>query len=97
MTIGKAIRSLRNARDLTQRELAAKMQVDASYVSFLEKDKRDPTFSTLRSVAAALDAPLYLLVLLATKDEPATGTGAQIKRELGGQLFDLFLAVDSKS
>ena len=53
---------LRNARQVTQEELAARLEVAQSNVSRLER-RRDMLVSTLREVVAALGGELHLLAV----------------------------------
>lgn len=55
MKIGKRIRKLRELQGLTQAQLAGKIPMDQSQFSRIEKDKTDPTLTTLIKVAQALD------------------------------------------
>lgn len=69
MRFGPAIRLARAAKGLSQRELAAKIDVGPSHVSLIEAGKRQPSISTLESVANALDIPHDLLMFVATVNE----------------------------
>ena len=54
MKIGYKIRSIREQMGLSQKEVALSMGMDQSQYSRLEKDRTDPTCSTLERVASAL-------------------------------------------
>ncbi|HJW29482.1 MAG TPA: helix-turn-helix transcriptional regulator [Saprospiraceae bacterium] len=58
MDIGERIRKIREARGLSQKEVANKIKMDQSQYSKLEKDKTDPSLSTLVKVAKALGIQL---------------------------------------
>ena len=58
MEIGERIKKIREARGLSQKEIAAIIKMDQSQYSKLEKDKTDPSVSTLAKVANALGAQL---------------------------------------
>jgi transcriptional regulator with XRE-family HTH domain len=58
MEIGERIRKIREARGLSQKEIAAIIKMDQSQYSKLEKDKTDPSVSTLAKVAKALGSQL---------------------------------------
>lgn len=58
MEIGERIKKLREARGLSQKEVAALIKMDQSQYSKLEKDKTDPSVSTLAKVAKALGTQL---------------------------------------
>lgn len=61
-TLGDAIRRLRSAAGLTQKELAARIDVDASYLCHLEAGRREPSLTLLRKITSELSIPLGLLL-----------------------------------
>jgi len=68
MNLGKAIKLCRIQRDLTQVQLATAATVSVSYLSLLERNRRDPSFSTIESIASVLQVPLIILIFLASDD-----------------------------
>jgi transcriptional regulator with XRE-family HTH domain len=58
MEIGERIKKIREARGLSQKEIANMIKMDQSQYSKLEKDKTDPSVSTLAKVAKALGIQL---------------------------------------
>jgi len=64
MTLGDAIRRLRSAAGLTQKELAAGIDVDASYLCHLEAGRREPSLALLRKITSELSVPLGLLLVI---------------------------------
>src|SRR3954447_3273609 len=71
MTFGEKIRQLRKAENLSQRDLAAKVKVNFTYISKIENEKLDfgdyPSEEMIRKLAKALDADEDELMLLAEK------------------------------
>lgn len=61
MEIGERIKKLREAKGLSQKEVASMIKMDQSQYSKLEKDKTDHSVSTLAKVAKALGTQLYEL------------------------------------
>jgi transcriptional regulator with XRE-family HTH domain len=55
--LGKAVRFLRETKNLSQRELAGSSGIDATEISRLEKGKGNPTHETLQRLARGLDVP----------------------------------------
>jgi DNA-binding XRE family transcriptional regulator len=55
--LGKAVRFLRETRNLSQRELAGESGIDATEISRLEKGKSNPTHETLQRLAKGLGVP----------------------------------------
>jgi transcriptional regulator with XRE-family HTH domain len=66
MNYGKAIRVTRALADVSQRELARKLNTDPSYISLLEANKREPSRELLEKIAEVFEVPLHLLILMAT-------------------------------
>jgi len=69
MNLGKAIRTCRKKKGLTQAELASLSKISVSHLCLLEKDKRDPSLSAVNSISDALKIPVSVLVLLASRHE----------------------------
>ena len=63
MNIGERIRGLREQSGLSLRKLAESAKVSSSLISQIELAKVDPSLSTLRKIASALNVPLFFLVL----------------------------------
>lgn len=82
MNIGQAIQLARSKRRLSQAALAKRAGISVSYLSLLERGRRDPPLSTLRKIAAALAMPLEILFFLGAEG----GELGHINRELAGQL-----------
>lgn len=74
MGFGEKVRELRLARNLTQRDLGAKVGVEFSYISKIENEKLDfsdvPSERLIQKIAKALDADEYELLVLAAKVPP---------------------------
>jgi transcriptional regulator with XRE-family HTH domain len=56
--LGKRIRALREAKGLTQEELATRAQLDAKHIQTIEAGKTNTTVASLVGIAAALDGRL---------------------------------------
>ncbi|MEQ8446905.1 MAG: helix-turn-helix transcriptional regulator [Pelagibacterium sp.] len=53
--VGRNIRRLRVARQISQDDLALSANVERAYVGYLERGMRNPTVATLARLAEALD------------------------------------------
>lgn len=53
--VARAVRDIRRGRNLSQRQLAGRMQVPRTYISKIENDKACPTLSSLQRLADALE------------------------------------------
>jgi transcriptional regulator with XRE-family HTH domain len=56
--LGRAIRRLREERGLKQRDVANKANINLTHFSRLEHGRINPSWGTVRRVAAALDVPV---------------------------------------
>lgn len=67
MNIGQAIKLCRTRRGISQTDLARKAECSVSYLSMLENNKRDPTLSTINSIASALNIPVSIIFFIAAE------------------------------
>jgi len=91
MNIGKAIRVIRAARNLSQKQLAEESGLDASYISLVEAGRRAPTGETIQAVAKGLRVPKYLLLLLGSGKEDLSEISSEQADVLARQLLDIIL------
>lgn len=88
MTLGNAIKLIRTARGLTQREVAHDVEVSANYLSLIESDKREPSLSFLNRLAGKLGVPVAMLFVF--QGEPRPGVAASDV----DKLRDMLLKID---
>jgi transcriptional regulator with XRE-family HTH domain len=60
--VASAVRDLRHVRNLSQRQLAARMNVPRTYISKIENGKAMPTLSSLDRLAKALQVDISSLL-----------------------------------
>ena len=60
--VANAVRDLRHVRNLSQRQLAARMNVPRTYISKIENGKAMPTLSSLDRLARALQVDISALL-----------------------------------
>ena len=95
MNYGRAVKAIRAAKNLEQRDLAERAELDPSYISLIESNRRVPSSAALQAIAQALQTPLYLLMLLASDEDDLHGISKEEARLLGAQLLDVLLQTDS--
>lgn len=83
----KAFRVIRAAYGMQQAELALQIGISASQLSLIEKGKRQPSLKVVGGLAAAVDAPISLITLLASDptniaDEDISNLAAPLLRLL---------------
>lgn len=91
MNIGKAIRVIRAARNLSQKQLAEESGLDASYISLVEAGRRAPTSEAVQAIAKGLRVPKYLLLLLASDKEDLREISTEQADMLAKQLLAIIL------
>ena len=76
--VGPAFRSLRERAELSQEELAFRAGLDRTYVSGIERGRRNPSLKSMQRVAVVLGVSLDQVFILARKladKEPETKPG----------------------
>ena len=69
MNLGHTITLCRKINCLTQAQLAAKSGFSVSHICLIEKGKRVPTLSTLKTLSDVFDVPVSVLVFLAARPD----------------------------
>ncbi len=85
LQVASAVRDLRHVRNLSQRQLAARMNVPRTYISKIENGKAMPTLSSLDRLARALQVDISALLRDAPtrhKDETAVLTADPFLAEI---------------
>jgi transcriptional regulator with XRE-family HTH domain len=59
---GQAVKAVRKEKKMTQQQVAERMEVPATFVSDIERGIRNPSLSTMLSLADALREPLALII-----------------------------------
>ena len=73
VTIGKAIKIIREAKGKSLGLLASQAEVSIPYLSLVEADKRNPSLDVIQRIAKALEVPLDVFLLI------GTGTNSSLK------------------
>jgi transcriptional regulator with XRE-family HTH domain len=97
MKLGRAIKLCRVQRQLSQADLAAQAGISVSYLSLLERDKRDPNISTIERISEALNIPLSILVFLAMDRSELSEISAELAEKLSYTALSLVQATNDTS
>lgn len=62
VSLGEVVKGMRAEAGLTQEGLAAQAEIDASYVSHIERGDRNPTWAALGRLSKGLGVPRWVLV-----------------------------------
>src|SRR5579862_9383843 len=80
MELGEAIRALRSSAGFSQDKFAQRLEISASYLSLLEKGRREATIPLLRKMAEVLGAPATVLFAAALGSAGSVGQQAAERR-----------------
>lgn len=92
MNLGNAIKLCRTQKNMNQAELAELADISVSYLSLLERGKRDPNFSTVQNIAAALNVPFSILMFLAAEKDELSGINPELAEKLSYTALKLISA-----
>lgn len=90
MDYAKAIRIIRSARGLSQKELSELIGYTPAYISRIEKGTRIPSIDVLQRISDRLGIPMHLIMLLATTNSEKIPASSIEK--FATDLLDLLLA-----
>lgn len=62
LAVGRAIRTLRAHKGISQRELAERAEITPSFLSLVESDRRAASLKVIERIASALEVPFEVLV-----------------------------------
>lgn len=74
-TLGQRIKQMREAKGLSQSELAGKAMIAQSTLSYIEAGKKSPTFETLRAISEGLNASV--MDILKFNDDDVSGKSVE--------------------
>jgi transcriptional regulator with XRE-family HTH domain len=89
MKLGQAIKVVRVASGLKQREIARKVAVTPNYISLVEGGKREPSISFLNRLASVLGVPVGIFFLWQESSEERK-TAQQL-----GKMRDLLVQLEA--
>lgn len=61
--LGKKIRQIRREKGLSLKEVAEKTGLTSSFLSQVERDLADPSITSMRKIAEALEVPIFYFLL----------------------------------
>lgn len=67
--IGANVRRLREAKGLSQEKFGFESGIDRTYVSGIERGRRNPTATIIEKLAAALGVPAHVLLMEPGSDQ----------------------------
>ncbi len=83
--LGEALRLIRVFHDLSQKDVADRLNVSKSYISEIETGRKTPTLATLERYAAAFDMPVSSILFFSEnigKESAAETTRAFVSKKI---------------
>lgn len=78
--LGKAIRTLRNEKQMSQERLGERADIHPTWISHIESGRINPTWGNVRRIAEGLEVELWELAKLAQKLEREFGRSSASSR-----------------
>jgi transcriptional regulator with XRE-family HTH domain len=97
MNLGKAIKLCRTQKNLSQAELAERANISVSYLSLLERGKRDPNLSTVTQIAEALNVHISILMFLASERNKLSLLSPELAEKLSFTALQLIEEASNES
>lgn len=92
MNYGKAIKIIRSAKDINQKELARLTNLDPSYISLIENNKRKPTLNTLEKISEELAVPIPLITFLSSEENELSHFSGEQMEKIGRELLKILIS-----
>jgi transcriptional regulator with XRE-family HTH domain len=94
--LNEALRLIRVYHDVSQRDLAARLQIVPSYLSEIEAGKKEPTMPLLRRYAVEFKMPLSSILFFAEHMEDGTPV-SRLKTAVSGKVLALLKFIAERS
>ncbi len=96
MQIGNTIKELRQKKRFKQVEFAESCGLSQSYLSLIEKGKKQPTLSILKKIASILEVPMPVLVFFSLDKDDIDDSKKEAYRllepSIKGLISDVFIS-----
>lgn len=92
MNYGRAIRTIRGARGLSQEDFSNLLGMNRSYIYRIESNERIPKIKTLEKIADVLEVPFYLFVLLSSEEKDVKNLSHEKTGKIAHNLLDVLVS-----
>ena len=80
MKIGAVIKDLRTKQGFSQQDLAKNLGITQSYLSHIERDKREPSISLIKQISIIFNIPQTVIFLLSSDSKKKGNYDKQLKK-----------------
>ena len=96
MLINEALRLIRVFHDLSQSDLAQKLDIPKSRISEIENNKRKPSLDLINLYSEKFNIPSSAIIFFA-EALPNAKKGEKIRNEIAGKVIDILKFIERKS
>ena len=95
MNLGDTIKKIRQQKGFKQFDFAEKCGLSQSYLSSIEKGRKEPTLSLLKQISSTLSIPLPILVFLSIDSDDVAESKKEafemIEPSIKGLIYNVFI------
>lgn len=97
MNIGEAIKFLRSKRNISQVDLAEKVEITQGFLSLIEQGEREPGFELVKKISRTLQVPEQLIFLLTCQKTPTQRRYTRSLNKIALALDDILQQVTTQA
>ena len=94
--LNEALRLIRVFHDVSQKDMATRLQIVPSYLSEIEAGKKEPTLALLRKYSDGLKIPMSSILFFAEHMEDGT-SASRLKTVVSGKVLALLKFIAERS
>ena len=95
MNYGKAIKTVRALRNISQKELGIKTKLSKGYISKIENGIAVPSVNQLEEITTELKIPFYMLIFLSSEKGDLIGISEKSAEKLKSSFFDVLTSTET--
>jgi transcriptional regulator with XRE-family HTH domain len=94
--LNEALRLIRVFHDVSQKDMAARLQIGPSYLSEIEAGKKEPTLPLLRKYAEKFNIPMSSILFFSEHMQDGMAAG-RLKTSISGKVLALLKFIAARS
>jgi transcriptional regulator with XRE-family HTH domain len=94
--LNEALRLVRVFHDVSQKDMAARLQISPPYLSEIEAGKKEPTLQLLRRYSEELNIPMSSILFFSEHMDDGT-TATRLKTSISGKVLALLKFIAERS
>lgn len=95
--LNEALRLIRVFHDVSQKDMAARLQIGAPYLSEIEAGKKEPTLQLLRKYAEEFKMPLSSILFFSEHMDDGAAAASRLRTNISGKVLTLLKFIAERS